>query len=101
MEARIADKNWIHCDPCEAAVDEPLIYQSWGKNITYIVAYDFEQSNAVDVTSSYTNDMELAWIRRSEEGHHNQSYIDDILAEASFNLTSYAKEIKSKYTSFL
>jgi len=30
--------RWIHIDPCEAAVDEPLIYQGWGKNLTYIVA---------------------------------------------------------------
>ena len=31
--------RWIHLDPCEAAVDNPLLYQSWGKRQTYIVAY--------------------------------------------------------------
>jgi hypothetical protein len=30
--------QWIHVDPCEAAINEPLIYQGWGKNLTYIVA---------------------------------------------------------------
>jgi hypothetical protein len=23
----------VHCDPCEAAVDEPLLYEQWGKNV--------------------------------------------------------------------
>ena len=32
-------RRWVHLDPCEAAVDEPLLYESWGKNQTYIVAF--------------------------------------------------------------
>lgn len=31
--------RWVHLDPCEAAVDNNLLYESWGKNQTYIVAY--------------------------------------------------------------
>ena len=31
--------RWVHLDPCEAAVDNPLLYENWGKNQTYIVAY--------------------------------------------------------------
>lgn len=23
--------RWLHLDPCEAAVDQPLLYQDWGK----------------------------------------------------------------------
>lgn len=33
------NKKWIHLDPCEAAVDQPLLYQGWGKQQTYIVAF--------------------------------------------------------------
>jgi hypothetical protein len=31
--------QWVHLDPCEAAVDEKLLYQQWGKRQIYIVAF--------------------------------------------------------------
>jgi hypothetical protein len=33
------DGRWVHMDPCEAALDHPLLYKEWGKTQTYIVAF--------------------------------------------------------------
>lgn len=35
----LLEGSWVHVDPCEAAVNEPLIYESWGKRPTYVLAY--------------------------------------------------------------
>ena len=31
--------RWVHLDPCEAAVDQNLLYQDWGKKQTYILGF--------------------------------------------------------------
>ena len=56
----------MHVDPCEAAVDEPLIYEGWGKNQTYIIAYSF--SEAEDVTHLYTTRFNESLGRRHQDG---------------------------------
>ena len=33
------EDQWIHIDPCEASIDEPMLYHGWGKNQTYIFAF--------------------------------------------------------------
>lgn len=38
--------------PLQAAVGEPLLYESWGKKQTYILA--FTPTEVVDVTENYT-----------------------------------------------
>lgn len=82
----LLDNKWTHFDPCEAAVDEPFIYQGWGKNQTYIVAYDIESLNATDVTYSYTTNIDGVTQRRQADGV-NESFINQILQEASKNLS--------------
>ena len=75
--------RWVHVDPCEAAVDEPLLYQGWGKNQTYIVALSFD-SGAEDVTRAYTSDLAAALQRREEPARGIRS----ALREASVTLRS-------------
>ena len=77
----------IHFDPCEAAIDEPLIYESWGKNQTYIISFPISNCNSnngsgssssssssggssggvLDVTSHYTSNFTASILRRLEK----------------------------------
>ena len=71
-EIRLFD-DWIHVDPCEAAIDNPLLYESWGKTQTYIVAFhpslDSSQADRCieDVTAIYTSDNTTVIGERRED----------------------------------
>ena len=77
--------RWVHLDPCEAVVNEPLLYESWGKKQTYIMAFQASKSDRrnmdmtaiEDVTKFYTSDNQNEINkRRSEEAHDIQSAIE-------------------------
>ena len=72
--------RWVHLDPCEAAVDESLLYHGWGKKQTYILAFYAPGDNShrtgdangalplvEDVTQSYTKDVWKKICKRREE----------------------------------
>jgi hypothetical protein len=71
-EIRLFD-DWIHVDPCEAVIDNPLLYESWGKTQTYIVAFhpslDSSQADRCieDVTAIYTSDNTTVIGERRED----------------------------------
>jgi peptide-N4-(N-acetyl-beta-glucosaminyl)asparagine amidase len=58
---------WVHLDPCEAAVDQPLLYESWGKKPTFVLAHTHD--GIEDVTHRYCADArDVIGERRLKEG---------------------------------
>jgi peptide-N4-(N-acetyl-beta-glucosaminyl)asparagine amidase len=54
-----AAARWVHLDPCEAAWDQPLLYEAgWGKRLGYVLAIG--RDGVVDVTRRYTQRFEEA-----------------------------------------
>lgn len=79
----LIEGNWIHIDPCEAAVNEPFIYQGWGKNQTYIFA--FTSDNVEDVTFNYTTNVTAVVQRRLDEGITSQQ-LDELIQQVKKTL---------------
>ena len=83
-------------DPCEAALDNPLLYQDWGKSQTFIIAlfvplsrdnnFRLDMSNpekefalVEDTTEAYTTKFNETIARREES---NEDEIDHIIDRA-------------------
>ena len=57
-------RRWIHCDPCEDAMDRPELYEGgWGKKLNYVVAVS--RDDVVDVTRRYTKKYDEVKRRRT------------------------------------
>lgn len=61
-----AKKRYVHIDPCENIIDQPLTYEAgWNKKLKWIVAINNTQ--CIDVTNRYTRHKEEVIARRRTE----------------------------------
>mmetsp|Transcript_45459 Transcript_45459/g.50960 ORF Transcript_45459/g.50960 Transcript_45459/m.50960 type:complete len:299 (-) Transcript_45459:269-1165(-) len=74
-------QQWLHLDPCEAAVNQKLLYQEWGRNINCILAfYNPVPTSQEMFLSSTTNnnnksDPTLGW---DQQQHPQQEIVMEI-----------------------
>jgi hypothetical protein len=85
--------RWVHLDPCEAAVDQNLLYQDWGKKQTYILGFAAPHDEHLlmdgaptplveDITATYTSDSwEVICQRRDESETEIQTSIRRAIVE--------------------
>jgi len=73
--------KWIHADPSEGALDQPLMYETgWGKQLTMIFA--FTPWSIEHVTSKYTAKYAETVIRRGVP----EERLNDVIAAANHRL---------------
>ncbi|KAL1475802.1 hypothetical protein MTO96_037016 [Rhipicephalus appendiculatus] len=79
-----SQQRWLHCDPCEALCDAPLVYEAgWGKKLSYILA--FSKDEVQDVTWRYTSNFEAVRARRT-------AYSETELIQLMLSLTRQCQE---------
>ena len=63
-----SQQRWLHLDPCEDSMDQPLLYEGgWGKKLSYVIATSVEE--VVDVTKRYTAKYSEVKSRRNVSHH--------------------------------
>ena len=94
--------RWIHLDPCEAACDQPFLYQDWGKKQTLIMAFWAPKQEDItsdlkyqefplieDVTAKYTTEtLDSIQHRREESSDSIRSSIKTIRANLKAKMSS-------------
>lgn len=69
-------RRWIHVDPCENAIDSPLMYEhGWKKDISYVFA--FSRDDVQDVTWRYSSQHQR--VIKSRTSCSEKELLDTIL----------------------
>jgi hypothetical protein len=59
-------QRYVHCDPCERALDTPLMYESgWNKKLTHLLS--FSRHGVCDAMPRYSRKQGTVLLRRSAE----------------------------------
>ena len=74
-----SQQRYLHCDPCERALDTPLVYEAgWGKKLTYI--FSFSRHGVVDATPRYSRKLTEVLVRRGASGPSERFVAEQISA---------------------
>ncbi|RWS05480.1 peptide-N(4)-(N-acetyl-beta-glucosaminyl)asparagine amidase-like isoform X1 [Dinothrombium tinctorium] len=90
-----SQKRWIHCDPCENAIDSPLMYEhGWNKQLTYCLAFSCNEIQ--DVTWRYTSKYKEVMRRRAHQCREH--WVSHLMLKVSEILQAgYSQEQKQKF----
>jgi peptide-N4-(N-acetyl-beta-glucosaminyl)asparagine amidase len=58
--------RYVHADPCERALDNPLMYEKgWNKNLSHVLS--FSRHGVTDASPRYSRKFDEVLLRRSSE----------------------------------
>ncbi|XP_014602120.1 PREDICTED: peptide-N(4)-(N-acetyl-beta-glucosaminyl)asparagine amidase [Polistes canadensis] len=85
----VTENRWIHIDPCENVIDQPLMYErGWNKKLSYIIAYSRDEVQ--DVTWRYTRKQNNVMAKRRKCSEENLLNLIQSLNEKRQNSVGYS-----------
>jgi peptide-N4-(N-acetyl-beta-glucosaminyl)asparagine amidase len=84
-------QRWIHLDACEAAFDQPLLYESgWGKSLNFVIG--LSANEIIDVTPRYTRRLDQVMEKRKVHERSFAATLKRLTASLRTNLSESLQE---------